>query len=162
MEEKPDFQFVTVSPQCPEGSDWGSGVSGLASLLDAILHTHAVDARRVYLTGISMGGNGVWRFALECPDRFAALAPICGYGVHSRGFRQSVCMLKDIPIWIFHGGADRIVPLQESKVIHDVLHDCGTKVRLTIYPECGHDAWTETYENPELYRWFLSHSLRGR
>jgi predicted peptidase len=162
VEERPEFPFITVSPQCPENSHWGPHIRKLSALLDQVLETYSADPNRVYLTGISMGGNGVWHFAVQYSTRFAALAPVCGYGLTSQGLPAKVCVLKDVPTWIFHGAADTIVPLSESQILHDALRDCGGDVRLTIYPECDHDSWTQTYENPELYDWFLSHSLAGR
>jgi predicted peptidase len=65
--------------------------------------------------------------------------------------------MKNVPAWVFHGDADEVVPLIESQVMVDALKACGGDVRLTVYPGVGHDSWTETYLNPELYQWFLSH-----
>jgi len=106
-----------------------------------------------------MGGNGVWQLAVRHPGRFAAIAPVCGYGHASPSFLESVCLLKNVPVWVFHGASDPVVPIEESQKMVDLLRDCGGNVRFTVYPNCGHDSWTRTYQNPELYRWFLSHTL---
>ncbi len=122
--------------------------------------THAVDTERIYLSGLSMGGNGTWHFAAAYPDRFAAIAPVCGWGDFFAGFPERVCLLKQVPVWAFHGAQDTVVPLAGSQVLVDKLQECGGDVRLTIYPDATHDSWTETYDNPELYTWFLSHTTR--
>jgi predicted peptidase len=155
VEARPDFGFITLSPQCHAGGSWEWYVGALMSLLDETAGTLPVDPGRVYLTGISMGGAGVWRLAAEDPERFAALVPICGYGSPSQGFPERACVLRDVPIWVFHGARDEIVPLEESARIVDRLEACGGNVRFTIYPDAGHDSWTRTYDRPELYDWLL-------
>jgi predicted peptidase len=154
VEEQPGFPFVAVSPQCPAGSSWWPHeVEPLKALLDHILATHAVDPTRVYLTGLSMGGYGVWALGSAYPDLFAAIAPICG-----GGDVDTVCALKDVPVWAFHGDLDTVVLLSESQKLVDALQACGGNVQLTIYPGIKHDSWTQTYDNPALYQWFMSHS----
>ncbi|MDD5206135.1 MAG: prolyl oligopeptidase family serine peptidase [Desulfobacterales bacterium] len=159
VETRPDFGFITISPQCEIGASWDGYIETLEALLDETVLTLPVDTGRVYLTGISMGGQGVWRLAVEIPDRFAALVPICGYGPPTQGFPERVCMLKDVPVWVFHGADDDIVPLEESRKMVAALEACGGNVRFTIYPDTGHDSWTRTYDNPELYQWLLKHDL---
>jgi len=148
-EQKDDFPFMLVSPQCPENQRWS--VETLNLLLDEVMSNLPIDEDRVYLTGLSMGGFGTWNLALQHPDRFAAIAPICGGGSFD-GIRQ----LKDMPIWVFHGAKDDVVPLNESQRMVDELRRIGNdKVKFTVYPDANHDSWTETYANPELYKWFL-------
>jgi len=155
----PDFPFIIVSPQCPEGQIWSS--EPLLGLLDEITRKYAVDTQRVYLTGLSMGGYGTWSLGTSHPERFAALAPICGGGelisvlLSSRDKAQA---LKSLGIWAFHGEKDPVVPVEESQRMVDAVKRAGVKdVKLTIYPAVQHDSWTETYKNPELYRWLLEH-----
>ena len=150
VEQRGDFPFVLVSPQCPPGRWWSPEV--LSALLDEILHDYSIDEDRVYLTGLSMGGFGTWRLAIEHPDRFAAIAPVCGGGTP-----YVLDRIKHIPTWVFHGAKDGVVPLSESQRMVDALEACGGNVKFTVYPEAEHDSWTETYDNPELYEWFLSH-----
>jgi len=152
-EERSDFPFIAVSPQCPRHSWWTAEIESLNALLDHIVESYPVDTSRVYLTGLSMGGFGTWHLAASYPERFAAIAPICGGGDPEWAPR-----LKDIPVWVFHGAKDEIVPLSESERMVEALKACGGDVRFTVYPEAGHDSWTQTYENPELYEWFLQHS----
>lgn len=155
-----DFPFVLVSPQCPPGQRWQDDV--VLGVLDEIASKHNVDTNRVYLTGLSMGGYGTWSLATKHPERFAAVAPICGGGetidVLLSG-RQKSAALKSAGVWAFHGGKDSVVAPAESERMVDLLQKVGcTDVKLTIYPEAGHDSWTEAYNNPDLYKWFLQHT----
>lgn len=152
VEERNDFPFVAVSPQCKESSYWPMELESLIALLDDVVTRYNVDAGRIYLTGLSMGGYGTWLLATAYPERFAAIAPICG-----GGFPVMASRLKDVPVWAFHGAKDETVPLSESERMVHALKACGGEVRFTVYPQAGHDAWTETYDNPELYEWFLRH-----
>ncbi len=156
-----EMPFITVSPQCPMGTLWAAQMDALDALLQEIVARHAVDTARIYLTGLSMGGNGTWHLAAAYPDRFAAIAPVCGWGDFFAGFPKRVCRLRQVPVWAFHGAQDTVVPLAGSQVLVDKLQECGGDVRLTIYPDAAHDSWTETYDNPGLYTWFLSHTTKG-
>jgi predicted peptidase len=159
VNEDPDFPFIVVSPQCPAGEVWSDDI--LLGLLDQVIGNLKVDPQRVYLTGLSMGGYGTWSLGLSHPERFAAIVPICGGGnlinvMLAEGQRSQA--LKTLGIWAFHGGKDPIVPGEESQRMVDLLKKVGVQdVRITVYPEAGHDSWTETYKNPELYKWMLKH-----
>jgi predicted peptidase len=157
-----DFPFIIVSPQCPEHQVWSNDV--LLALLDEITAKYAVDTNRVYLTGLSMGGYGTWALGLAHPEKFAAIVPICGGGQMVSvilSSRDKGSALKSLGVWAFHGGKDPIVPLEESQRMVDALRKAGVPdVKLTVYPEAGHDSWTETYKNPELYNWLLKHERR--
>lgn len=153
-----DLPFVVVSPQCPEDNWWPMMVDDLTVLLDDIMARYRIDPQRVYLTGLSMGGFGTWALACAHPERFAAIAPICG-GIY--GPTSAVQVLKDVPVWAFHGALDPVVPVESSEKLIDELRQVGGNVRLTVYPDLQHDAWTVTYNNPELYDWFLSHTKGG-
>jgi predicted peptidase len=144
------FPFIVISPQCPKGSWWKS--NGLDALLDEFISKHAVDESRIYCTGLSMGGYGTWALGGQNPKRFAAFAPICG-----GGNRIDARQIKKKPVWVFHGAKDSTVPLEESQRMVDALKRYGGKPKFTIYPDANHDSWTETYNNPKLYEWFLSH-----
>jgi predicted peptidase len=157
--EERDLPFITVSPQCPPNSWWADYRPELLALIDHVSGTHRVDATRVYLTGLSMGGFGSWHLAAENPQRFAAVVPICGGGVWAYGFPERVLALKNTPVWAFHGAKDPTVPLAESETLVNKLQACGGKVRFTIYADAGHDSWTETYNNPDLYAWLLEQHI---
>lgn len=152
IDQGKEFSFIVVSPQCPLNSWWPEQVDALTALLDDVQTKYAVDPDRVYLTGLSMGGFGTWTLASRYPERFAAVAPICG-----GGDRYLASRLKNVPVWAFHGEKDPVVPVQASKDMVEALKKVGGDVQLTVYPEAQHDSWTETYNNPKLYEWFLSH-----
>ncbi|MBI5662115.1 MAG: prolyl oligopeptidase family serine peptidase [Ignavibacterium album] len=157
IEEGKNFPFILVSPQCPEQTRWNYQTQSLIALLDEIESKYRVDKNRIYVTGLSMGGQGTWSLALTQPNRFAAIAPICGWTD-----TWEVCKINHLPVWVFHGAKDNVVPVTESQQMFDALKQCGAEnIKLTIYPEANHDAWTETYNNPELYNWLLSHSLNN-
>jgi predicted peptidase len=161
--EHPDFPFIVVSPQCPDGQQWSNDV--LLALLDEVTRKYAVDQDRVYLTGLSMGGFGTWSLGISHPEKFAAIAPICGGGEWISvvlGSRDKMAYLKTLGVWAFHGAKDPVVPLEESQRMVDALKKVGVpEVKLTVYPEAGHNSWTETYDNPELYKWLLEHKRAG-
>jgi len=154
VETNPDFPFIAVSPQCPEDSWWTSELHTINGLIEEVVEKYQVDTSRIYLTGLSMGGFGTWSLASMYPERFAAIAPVCGGGE----VRQILRSLVEMPIWTFHGQKDDVIPLSRSEEIVTALKKHGSSIKFTIYPEAGHDSWTKTYDNPELYKWFLKHS----
>jgi predicted peptidase len=157
MEQQPGFPFMVLAPQCLPEECWNPVTLDL--LLDDIIANYPVDTSRIYLTGLSMGGRGVFDWAIYHPDRFAAIAPVCGAtGNHSFMAHK----LLNIPVWIFHGALDDIIPLENTAKVVQKLRDLGGDVSYTVYPLAGHDSWTETYLNEELYQWMLSKSLHGR
>jgi predicted peptidase len=158
-----NFPFIVVSPQCPDGKIWSDDL--LLALLDEIERQYAVDTHRVYLTGLSMGGFGTWNLGLSHPERFAAIAPICGGGetlliTLARDFDHAqLASIKSLGVWAFHGAKDPTVSPDESERMIAALKKVGCPdVKLTIYPEAQHDSWTQTYANPALFAWFLQHS----
>ena len=161
-EKMTNFPFIVVSPQCPDGEWWSNEILG--ALLDEVMAKYKVDPARVYLTGLSMGGFGAWSLALEFPERFAAVAPLCGGGNPYYANAYSAdrkAALKSLPFWAFHGDQDASVALSESERMVNALKKFGCDVKLTVYPGVGHDCWTRTYNNPELYEWFLEHERKG-
>jgi predicted peptidase len=160
-ERPPGLPFVIAAPQCPRNACWDA--ASLIALLDHLLNRYPIDRRRVYLTGLSMGAYGVWELAVQYPERFAAVAPICGGGSPLPLLLQDgpkIRLLKQLPVWAFHGGCDDVVPPSESERMVYGFTQIGGNVRYTVYPEVAHDAWTQTYNNPELYEWFLRHRRR--
>jgi len=154
IEQGKDYPFIVVSPQCPAGQWWTEKTDTLMALLDEVESKYAVDPDRIYLTGLSMGGFGTWTLATRHPERFAAIAPICGGGDRFLADR-----LKNVPVWAFHGARDSVVPMALSETMVQAVERVGGHAKLTVYPEANHDSWTATYDNPELYDWFLSHRL---
>ena len=145
-----DLPFIVLSPQCPEGNWWTTDT--LNALIDSTIKNYSVDQDRVYLTGLSMGGFGAYALAAEHPERFAAIAPICG-----GGYFRNARRLTHVPVWAFHGGKDTTVPIAENQGMVDAIKAAGGDAKITIYPDAGHDSWSQTYDNPELYTWLLAH-----
>ncbi len=145
---------IVLSPQCPAGAGWAGDlmVEDLDALVADALVRYRVDPRRVYVTGLSMGGFGTWALAAAHPERFAAIAPVCGGGNPELAGR-----LRRLPVWAFHGAKDDVVPLANLTVMTEALARVQGDMRTTIYPDAGHDAWSATYANPEFYTWLLGH-----
>jgi len=143
------FPAIIISPQCPAGDWWNS--PELSDLLDQICAKFRVDKDRISVTGLSMGGFGTWLLALDHPDRFSAIAPVCGGGDPADAAR-----LAKLPVWAFHGGQDPIVPTAMSVEMVKALEASGGKPHLTIYPKDGHDSWSDAYATPALYQWLVA------
>ena len=154
VEAKGPFPFILVSPQSP-GRGWNPDT--LNALVDSIIKQYRVDKKRVYVTGLSMGGYGTWALGAAYPEKFAALAPICGGGNPA-----DAAKLAQIPIWVFHGAKDSTVPLKRSEEMVEALKAAGGNPKLTVYPDASHDSWTATYDNPEFYEWLLAQKRGGR
>lgn len=149
------FPMIVVSPQCPKDQRWQSVT--LLALLDDLCERYKVDEDRIYLTGISMGGFGLWAMAFDAPDRFAALAPICGGG--ETYWAKSI---KHIPAWVFHGELDEGVPVRRSQEMFDELKKQGGDPKLTIFPGVGHISWPAVYDDPAFYEWLLAQKRTAR
>jgi len=148
VEAKGPYSFILVSPQS-SGRGWDPEV--LNSLLDSISSEYRVDKDRVYVTGLSMGGFGTWALAAAHPEKFAAIAPICGGGNVA-----DAAKLAKLPIWVFHGAKDPTVPIKRSEEMVEAIKAAGGNPKFTVYPEAGHDSWTVTYDDPEFYSWLLA------
>lgn len=145
-----NFPFILISPQCPEGKWWDAKL--LEQLLTDVAKNYRVEENCIYLTGLSMGGFGTWQLACAYPEKFAAIAPICGGGDPTK-----VKAIVNIPTWVFHGEDDPVVPIKQSEAMVTALKAAGGKVTFTRYPHVGHDSWTKAYEGKELFDWFLTH-----
>ena len=150
IEAGQQFPCIVVSPQCPKNRGWERESFELTALLDEIVEKCKVDQDRIYVTGLSMGGFGTWALAIHTPERFAAIVPICGGGDTNWAKR-----IAHIPAWVFVGAKDTAVSVEVSQKMVDALKKKGGDPKFTIYPEAGHDAWTQTYANPEVYEWLL-------
>jgi predicted esterase len=153
--------FIVVSPQHP-GSGCPSGAEVHAFMTWAIEH-YDVDTRRVYLTGLSCGAIGTWNYlAAHLDSQIAALVPIAGDGRSAWNSRG--CALGSTPIWGFHGDADNVVVEAGTITPLTNLMSCdppADDIRMTIYPDVGHDSWTRTYNlsaGHDIYAWMLSHT----
>jgi predicted esterase len=163
LEQQTDFPFITISPQMPpEQESWSELIDSLNSLLDEIESTCSVDSQHIYLTGISMGGAGTWQFALKVPQRFAALVPVAGYYLEENyTVPDSLCDLREVPVWAFHGDRDSTVPPIGVGILVEAFKACGGDVQYTLYPGADHEeTWRKAYADPELYLWLQSQTLR--
>jgi predicted peptidase len=164
VETQPDFPFVLVTPQCPPPGEGMENIikawkeEELIQLVDHVASKLRIDNTRIYVTGLSMGGYGTWRLAAAYPERFAAAVPICGGGEPS----TMAAKLSGVPIWVFHGAKDAVVPVSESEKMVDAVGNAGGNVRFTVYADAEHNSWAPTYSNPEVYEWFLSHRKPSR
>jgi predicted peptidase len=150
------FGFIAVFPQSQKRSWQASSEDGQRALgiLDEVTAAYRVDAKRVYLTGLSMGGYGTWSLAAKYPDKWAAIAPVCGGGNPENAER-----IKNIPCWCFHGSVDASVNVEKSRQMIAALKAVGAKPKYTEYPGVGHKCWDKAYGTPELYTWFLEHHI---
>ncbi len=151
--ESMDLPFIILAPQCPDIPFWEVG--DVKRLLNEIVEHYPVDPNKIYITGLSMGGFATWEMLVYYPDIFAAAIPVCGGG---HPFRADT--FEHVPIWAFHGAKDDVVPVEYSKMMEKALKVLEADFTLTIYPEADHDAWTKTYNNPEIYEWLLQHALK--
>lgn len=155
------FPAVVVSPQLPlRLTYWSELIEPLDVLVQRLEKQYAVDRRRLYLTGLSTGGFGTWEYGLRHPKRFAALVPIAG-GYAQGGVPSTICGLRNVPIWAFHGALDTVVRPYQSEILVKALRACGSKVvRFTLYAGVDHyGSWPRAYADPALWRWLFSNRL---
>jgi len=158
---------IVIAPQCPKDRKWAEvdwsklshtmpaeisfAMKMALEILDRVAKDYPADSRRLYITGLSMGGYGTWDVIQRLPAKFAAAIPVCGGG-DSAG----APVFKDLPIWAFHGDADSAVPVARSRDMVAALKACGSTVKYTEYPGVGHNCWTQTYANSEVLKWLFS------
>ncbi|MFD2935268.1 carboxylesterase family protein [Spirosoma flavum] len=150
VEKGREFNFIIASPQCPEGKFWSTD-NWFDSLYTSLITTYRVDPKRVYLTGISMGGYGAWQTAVAYPDKFAAVVPLCGGCDDS----TQICRIKHIPVWTFHGTADDVVSISETERLVKRLEACKGQIKFTRLEKEGH-AIQYLYEDQAIYDWLLN------
>ncbi len=144
---------IVISPRCPD--EWWSAPV-LGQLIDDVSAKYRVDPDRIIVTGLSMGGYGTWALAEAYPNRFSAIAPICGGGNPAEA-----ASLAKLPIWAFHGQLDTTVPVFLSQTMVAAIRQSGGDPHLTIYPDAKHDSWTQAYATDALYPWMLAQQ-RGK
>ncbi len=171
---------IVVMPQCRKNLWWIlPEMEELAmATLDAATKEFHGDTSRTYLTGISMGGYGTWYLAGKYPGRFAALVVICG-GIRPpdatmkaapemakwvppagpKGYAEAAARVGKVPVWIFHGADDEIVPVTESQRMQAAMKQVGAEVHYTEYPGVRHVSWDKAYDEPKLFPWLFSKSL---
>ena len=176
------FPMIVVMPQLRANMRWHAAMDAMAmKTLDAAMAEFHGDPRRVYLTGLSIGGQGAWLLAAAHPDRFAAIAPICGFlrlkddddvpdpaddALLTREFPEALAAdpsaafarrIGKLPVWIFHGALDDAVPVANARRMDVAMRAQGGEVRYSEYPDANHNAWDHAYSEPDLVPWLLSH-----
>ena len=164
------FPAIVVMPQCRPDASWDAPAmeAQIMAALDASAREFNGDPQRTYLTGFSMGGYGTWLIAARHPERFAALVVVCGgiqWPTPARITREEPYMavaskVARIPVWVFHGSADRNVFVTESREMVKLLRGLHADVRYTEYEGVGHESWDRAYLEPELPVWLFSKRLR--
>ncbi len=166
-EIRQEFPCYVLAPQCPTDQRWAEvdwsirevempektsvPLALTFELIDQMIEHAAIDPSRIYLTGLSMGGYGTWDAISRRPHFFAAAVPICG-----GGDPRVAETLTKTPIWCFHGAADKVVVVGKSRDMVDAIKKHGGEPKYTEYPGVGHNSWTATYKNDELYQWLFS------
>ena len=142
INEGTDLPFLVMAPQSWSGW-WES--SNVDAYLDFIFDNYRVDPHRFYITGISSGGVGAFTYAVDFPEKIAAIVPVAG-----RGDNLDVCTMSDVPVWAFHNADDTVFTYRFSTIPIETLNQCiptpAYQPKVTIYPQGGHDAWTKTYD----------------
>ena len=151
---------VILLPQCRAGSYWSDPFMD-EMVMTALSQTEdefKADSARLYLTGVSMGGYGVWSLASRHPRRFAALVPVCGgvSGQDGERFKRVAEKVGKTPTWIFHGADDRVVPVEDSRRMAAALEEAGGDFRYSEYAGVGHAVWTNVMAERELMPWLLA------
>lgn len=153
LAEGKQFPFLVLAPQNPHAKKWWN-THAVKQLLDSVVANHRVDPDKIYLSGLSRGGSAAWTLATQYPERFAALAVVCGMAPVA----YAHWIDRAMPIWVFHGAQDPVIDVRESDRMVAKLKEMGYRVRYTRYPEVAHDAWTKAYRTDSLYTWLAQQS----
>ena len=167
IREKGPLPFIIAAPILNISNAYRSFPQDyMDGVLKEILANYRVDPKRIYLTGLSMGGEATYRFALHQPNTFAAIAPLAGFDARyypnavQWGYTPSTEppeQIKDLPVWAIHGADDIVVPLAADQSTVEALKKAGVNVRFTILENHDHDVWTDTYSDPKFYDWLLQY-----
>jgi predicted esterase len=159
-EEFFDYRWANVDWSAKKGAAAKDPSTPMRLTLEAMAQLRKefnLDENRLYITGLSMGGYGTWDAIARNPKLFAAAVPVCG------GADEATApIIKDIPIWCFHGGADPTVPTERSRNMIKALKDAGGDPKYTEYPGVGHNSWDRAYSEPELPKWFFAQKRGGK
>lgn len=169
------YDCIVLAPQCPSGCKWvdveswgdckydsekipeSAPLAAVVELFNWAKTAYSVDKDRVYVTGLSMGGYGTWDLLVRHPDLFAAAMPLCG----GADYRKAE-LIKDIPIWTFHGKQDGVVPYQGTEKMANAIKELGGNCRFTLYPTMEHGIWPTVYAREDILPWLLSKKLSDR
>ena len=156
IREKGPLPFIIAAPLLTAFEGYSSFPEAyLDGVLAEVQANYRVDPQRIYVTGLSMGGEATWRFALHQPDTFAAIAPLSTYLNHADAALMK--SIKDLPVWAIQGAEDTVFPVSKAQQPVDALKEAGGNVRFTVLEGHDHDVWTDTYSDPQFYDWLLQH-----
>ena len=156
-----NFPFIVVAPQCPKHLRW-STENWFDNFYSDLIKKYRIDTNRVYLTGASLGGSGTWYLATKYPDKFTAIAPMCGFTRHMDYISENIENLKYTPIWAFHGESDNVVPVEETDYLINKLSEINSQIKYTRERDVGHSIHWLVYPETEIYDWFLKHQKRNK
>lgn len=166
-----DCNAVCIAPQCPRESSWANfrrdpnaadagprePLALTLELINELQKEFPIDADRIYVTGLSMGGFGTWDILARQPELVAAAVPICGGGNPARAERMT-----GVPIWVFHGDQDPAVKVEQSRRMVEAIKKAGGDVKYTEYAGVGHDSWIKAYAEPELLKWMMAQKRKAK
>lgn len=167
-----EFPCHLLAVQCPTDEKWvdvpwgdkspsalpeapSRAMRAVIAAIEQVERDKPIDASRVYLTGLSMGGYGAWDLAMRMPEKFAALAPVCGGGDPTKAV-----LLRDVPVWIWHGDKDAAVPVERSRQMAEALKSVGSSARYSELPGVGHDSWRQAYAPDGAVAWMFAQRQR--
>jgi predicted peptidase len=152
------FPSFVIAPQCPRGTSWsGFGrepsemIAATMSALQSLQREFRIDAGRIYIVGVSMGGHGVWDTVAKFPKTFAAAVPICAASEVAQAPK-----IAPLPVWSFHGAADPLINVSNAREMVAALRKAGGHPRYTEYPGVGHDSYRNAFKEPDLLPWLFS------
>ena len=152
IEQGKEFNFIIASPQCPDGKSWGTD-NWFDVLYDDLKTKYRIDPDRVYLTGISLGGQGTFVTGIDHADKLTALVPLCGW-LNDDDLNRLCTSLKTMPILTYHGTADNVISISETDRVVKALQDCKGNIEYKRLENEGHGIQF-LYERPEIYEWML-------
>ncbi len=152
-----------LAPQCPEDRYWSEPENNEISpqlqmaldILAAVQKEFSIDPDRIYLAGQSMGGLGVWALLQSQPDRWAAALVLCAFDNFT-----NVRSIARVPLWVFQGDADMVVPVDLVRQMVKDLKKSGAQPHYSEYHNAGHDVWLKAFAEPDLVPW-LAAQRRG-
>jgi predicted peptidase len=172
------YPAYVLFPQCPKDTTWSSvmidtsryplilsydyntnpawPMTATIELIQSIIQTYPINSKRIYISGLSMGGMGVFEFVYRYPHLFAAAVPICGGGNPSQYDKR----VRSVPFKIYHGDADKAVDVEESRRMVKRLKEIGCIVNYTEYPGVGHNSWNNAFADPDFLQWMFQQRRR--
>ncbi|HEV3143296.1 MAG TPA: prolyl oligopeptidase family serine peptidase [Gemmataceae bacterium] len=161
-ENRKKYPCFLMAPQCPVTTTWSNfgmefkkeptpAMRLLLEAVPALVKEFSIDDKRIYVTGLSMGGFGTWDAIVRMPDLFAAAVPICG-----GGDVKTAETIAKLPIWVFHGAKDTVVKPERSRSMVEALKKAGGDPKYTEYPNESHASWVPAYKDAEMFAWLFA------